>query len=206
MKNVDILIGIPCSGKSTFRRNSYNENDIFVISRDDIRNKLIEEYKIPYQDMFKKPEENDPVIHPLYGIKTQDGQWSNIAKMNEEFKERFEDVKEQAVKEVERGKRIVVDLTNTKKLERQEIKDLFKDVESVSFNAFLFEFERNLDLIKKQNQIRGQSNENVIPDFVFDGFIEKFEPVTEDEGFHNIKGIDGLKGLKKINRLKRSVA
>ena len=101
MKHVDILIGIPCSGKTTFRNNSYNQNDIFVISRDDIRNQLIEEYEIPYQDMFKKPKEDDPMIHPVYGIRTQNGTWSNIEKMNADFKERFEYRKEQAVKEIE---------------------------------------------------------------------------------------------------------
>lgn len=206
MKNVDILIGIPCSGKTTFRNNSYNENDIFVISRDDIRNQLIEEYKIPYQDMFKKPKEEDPILHPLYGVKTQDGQWSNIQKMNADFKERFEEVKQQAVKEIQREKRIVVDLTNTTKQDRQYIKDLFKDVDGITFNAFIFEFERNISLIKKQNQVRGDKNENVIPDFVFDDFVNKFEHVTEEEGFDNIKGIDGLKGLKNINKLKRKMA
>jgi predicted kinase len=205
MKNVDILIGIPCSGKSTFRNNSYNQNDIFVISRDDIRNELIKEYEIPYQDMFKKPTEEDHTIHPLYGIKTQNGTWSNIEKMNEEFKERFEFVKSQAVKEIQHGKRIVVDLTNTTKSDRQDIKDLFKDVKDVSFNAYIFEFERNLNLIKQTNQSRGLKQENVIPDFVFDGFIDKFENVDKEENFNNIIGIDGLKGLKRNNKIQRKI-
>lgn len=109
MKHVDILVGIPCSGKTTFRNNSYNQNDIFVISRDDIRNKLIEEYEISYQDKFKKSKEDDPIIHPVYGIKTQNGNWSNIENMNNDFKERFEYRKEQAVKEIENGKRVVFD-------------------------------------------------------------------------------------------------
>lgn len=206
MKHVDILVGIPCSGKTTFRNNSYNQNDIFVISRDDIRNELIQEYEIPYQDMFKKPKDEDPLIHPVYGIKTQSGNWSNIEKMNADFNERFEYRKEQAVKEIEKGKRIVVDLTNTTKSERKEIIDLFKNVDNVSFNAFIFEFERNFELIKETNQIRGQKNENVIPDFVFDNFIDKFENVDLTEGFDNIKGIDGLKGLKKNQKIKRKVS
>lgn len=206
MKHVDILVGIPCSGKTTFRNNSYNQNDIFVISRDDIRNQLIEEYEIPYQDMFKKPKEDDPMIHPVYGIKTQNGNWSNIEKMNNDFKERFEYRKEQAVKEIEKGKRIVVDLTNTTKSERQEIKDLFKDIKDVSFSAFIFEFERNIKLIKETNQVRGQKNENIIPDFVFDNFVNKFENVESDEGFDNIVGIDGLKGLKKTQKIKRKMS
>ena len=47
--------------------------------------------------------------------------------------------------------------------------------------------------------------ENVIPDFVFDDFINKFENVDSSEGFDNIVGIDGLKGLKKTQKIKRKM-
>lgn len=101
----------------------------------------------------------------------------------------------EAINQLQQGKRIIVDLTNLTEVERKEAKDIFDGIENVSFNVIVFEFHNNLPLIKKLNEDRGVNEGKVIPEFVIDKMVEKFEPVGEKEGF-NIQYIDGLKGLK----------
>lgn len=78
-KNVDFLIGVPCSGKTTYRNKHYTSNDFFVISRDDLREDLKEKYGFNYDDFFKKPQDGDKEDSVL-GYVTAEGNWSNVEK------------------------------------------------------------------------------------------------------------------------------
>lgn len=195
MRNVDLLVGIPSCGKTTHRLKEYNQDEIFIISRDDIRTQLMSEYDLTYFELFMKPKSSDPFIHDKLGVKTPEGTWSNLDRVNENLIARFESQKMEAINQLQQGKRIIVDLTNLTEVERKEAKDIFDGIENVSFNVIVFEFHNNLPLIKKLNEDRGVNEGKVIPEFVIDKMVEKFEPVGEKEGF-NIQYIDGLKGLK----------
>lgn len=198
-KEVDILIGVPCSGKSTYSDNNYSD-DVFIISRDNIRHELIRKTAFKYSDFFVKPSQGDEEHH-LYGFVTDDDNWSNIKYLNRELKERFDRSISQAVSKLDHGKRVAVDLTNLTRKERDDIKSWFKEVEDVKFNAIIFDFKENLDLIKEQNKKRGMSEDKFIPNFVIDKMVESFEDISLDENFTEISFVDGLKGLKEDQKL-----
>tara|TARA_B100000700_G_scaffold230615_1_gene255018 strand:+ start:970 stop:1590 length:621 start_codon:yes stop_codon:yes gene_type:complete len=201
-QKVEILVGIPCSGKSTYRKNKKDLENTLVVSRDDIKEQLIEEYGIDYQSMYKKPTENDPKEHPVYGVQTESGEWSKIKEMNDQLIERFDIQKKDSIKAVFEGKNVIFDLTNLTKKERSPIIEMFQDFD-VEINAINFKYEGNLDLIKKLNEKRGKETNNFIPEFIIDGMIDKIEYATKQEGFDNVKKIDGLKDLKNKQKIKR---
>tara|TARA_B100002019_G_C21265423_1_gene599143 strand:- start:1466 stop:2086 length:621 start_codon:yes stop_codon:yes gene_type:complete len=194
-QKVEILIGVPCSGKSTYRGKTYNPETTFIVSRDDIKKDLIEEYGIDYQSMYKRPQEGDPQEHPLFGVQTESGEWSKVKEMNDQLSERFDIRKKDSIKAIFEGKDVVFDMTNLTVKEREEIKDLFKDFD-VDINAINFKFEGNEKLIKELNQKRGEQTNNFIPEFIIDDMMEKCEFATLDEGFSNVVKIDGLSSLK----------
>ena len=193
LREVDLFIGIPCSGKSTYKRKNYDEKNIFTISRDDIREELMTKYDMNYSDLFLLPKVSDPFMHEKYGIKTPEGTWSNVDRINEELVVAYEAQKIESILQLQQGKRIVADLTNMTVSERSEIKEIYEGLEAINFNAIVFEFHNNLSTIKSENKI--------IPDSEIDIMVAKFEPLTNDEGF-NVKYVDGLKSLKSERKLK----
>lgn len=208
MPNVTFLIGVPCSGKSSYRNT--NLKDYFSISRDDIRDQLIKEFNddfslsrdnitenlnLNYSDLFKKPNENENE-HPLYGLKTEDGQWSILKHINQLLTERFNQRLYDAIEFAKNNGNVVIDLLNLSKKEREELKSKFSSIKNISFNAIIFEFEKNMDLIKKLNTKRGQETGKVIPDHLYTVFVAQYNK-PEKEEFDKIIEIDGLKNLKK---------
>lgn len=198
MKNVTFLVGVPCSGKSTYRELKH-KND-FCISRDDLREQLMVEYNLNYDDLFKKPSEND-TTHEKYGNITEDGNWSVIKEVNHVLLNRFNSTVQEAIDTVKKGGNVVVDVLNLAKKEREKLKEQFSDIDGVRFNAVIFEFDKNLPLIKKLNVKRGEETGKVIPEFLYEVFTKQYEKPNTKE-FHTVIQVDGLKSLKSKQSLK----
>lgn len=191
---VHFLIGVPCSGKSTYR--SHYFKDAFIISRDDIREQIQVEKNVEYGDFFIKPLETDPESHPKFGLKTPDGHWSFVKEINSIMDQRYNDLLNQAKELVSQGTEIVVDLLNLRSKERLVLIDLFKSVsDKITFHAYVFEFENNLPLILTLNQKRFEETNKLIPEHLYKFFIEGYQK-PEEELFQSIEYVDGLAGLK----------
>lgn len=201
-KQVDILVGLPCSGKSTYLGKEYDQENLFIISMDNIRYEYAEKTGFSYSNFFEKPKENEKT-HPLFGEKTESGNWSTLEIINDAMHKDFKSRIRQASSELEHGKKVVVDMTNLTKKVRSGVKNWFKDVDGVGFKAVVFEFEKNIDLIQFQNKLRGETEDKVIPDFVISGMAKSFEPIDLDEGIADVVFVDGLKGLKEDSKIDR---
>ena len=193
-KIVETFIGVPCSGKSS-KLNEYDSEKTFVISRDDIRYQLIKNTDFSYSDLFLRPGEGD-VKHDKLGIVTESGEWSKVAFLNKRLIELFDLRTKQASLALNEGNKVVVDLVNLTKKERNSIKEWFKDIKDVEHHAVVFDYENNLDVIKKQLLVREKKEDKSIPFFVIENMILKSEPI-EDNEFAKIIEVDGLKGLKE---------
>lgn len=194
-KIVDIFVGVPCSGKSTYFKKHYKEDEVFVISMDNIRYSYAEKTGISYSEQYERPSK-DELFHEKFGVKNERGQWSVLAKLNEEMHRDFYKMTRDAVKALNSGKRVVVDMTNLTKKGRKGIKKWFKKVDGVIFNVLVFEFENNFELIKKQIKIRGVQENKIIGEDVLYSMRESYQPLEDEEGFDSVSYIDGLKGLK----------
>lgn len=191
---VHFLIGVPCSGKSTYRQLHFK--NAVIISRDDIREQIQVENNVEYGDFFIRPTDSDLDHHPKFGHKTEDGHWSLVKDINQLMDERYKKSLEIAKQLILQGKEIVVDLLNLRSKERLILINLFKEIsEDISFHAYVFEFENNLPLILQLNKKRFETTNKYIPDSLYESFISGFEE-PEPHLFNSIEYIDGLAGLK----------
>lgn len=201
-KNVDILVGLPCSGKSTFTK-KYKEN-IFIVSRDNIRDDLMKEYNVDYQEMFLiPPKDSEGMVHPKYGKALPSREWELIKEINKDLTARYIEQTIEAKKELKKGTRVVIDLLNLTKKDRLRAKSIFQGVKDVNFTIIKFEFVNNFSLILKQNEKRSKIEKKHIPSWVIEKMKEHYDEIDlKEEGFQQLKEIDGLKGLKVKNKLK----
>lgn len=89
MKTIEILCGIPCSGKSTYANDYYNNNFVFSISRDDIRESY--HFNSPY--VYSKQNENKvtEIFNKYCNCKLNDKNFSIIILDNTHCKEKYID-------------------------------------------------------------------------------------------------------------------
>jgi predicted kinase len=198
-KEVELFIGVPCSGKSTHLQSNYQKDEVFVVSRDDIRDDIIKGTEYVYSDFFAIPHKGD-ADNEKYGHIRKNGAWSKVETLNTILYEKFKKRVERAVYKVESGTKVVIDLLNMTRKERDEVKSWFKEVDGVKFSAVVFDYENNLETIKNQIHKRGKLENKVIPFNIVEKIIEISDPVNFDE-FSSIKYVDGLAQLKKENAL-----
>nr|WP_306309397.1 AAA family ATPase [Vibrio sp. D431a] len=192
------MIGVPCSGKSTYRNQMFGKKT-FIISRDDLRDKIVSEmrqaeFDVSYEDFFAKPEEGEEFSSRLYEV--VNGEWSLVAEMNKRLKIRFQDQIELAKELAKFGYEIVIDLLNHTLAERKVFIQTFQELDSsVEFNAVVFDFEQNREKIKVLNERRAQQGK-AIPYFVIEKFMRDLEvPSFPSEPFSKITHVDGLQGV-----------
>lgn len=205
-KVVELFVGVPCSGKSTHLNENYNHNEIYVISMDNIKYIYAEKMKLGYEEFFERPTESEierNMVSDKYGAITENGQWEKLEAANTAMRKDFSSMVRRSHNALEEDKRVIVDMTNLTKKERKNAMKWYKDVEDVHFEATVFEFEENLDLIMDQNRKRGQEENKFIADFVIPMMVKRFQPIEIDEGINEIKFVDGLKGLKEELELKQ---
>jgi len=198
-KEIELFVGVPCSGKSTYLQSNYQKENVFVVSRDDIRNDIIKGSEYVYSDFFVVPKKGD-ADNEKYGHIRKNGAWSKVETLNIILHEKFKKRVERAVYKAESGTKVIIDLLNMTKPERDEAKSWFKDVKDVKFSAVIFDYENNLETIKTQINKRGKTENKIIPFEIVEKVIAVSDPVNFDE-FSTIKYVDELAQLKKENAL-----
>ena len=175
-KSLLILVGPPAIGKSTWVKQ--NAPNAFIVSRDDIVNKVAEKYGLTYDDMF------DPVNKDKNN------------EINHEFSKRIPEA-------MQSDKDIVVDMTNMGVGSRKRMLGSFKNIlDSYKKVAVVFNFEgsdvqraiKNI-AAKRAEETKADGGSKTIPPFVFDKMFASYEEPTKEEGFDDIINVDDSKRL-----------
>ena len=207
-KKIYILVGPPSVGKTTWIKN--NVPNAYVISRDEIAEKVAAANGWTYDDLFVGPPADAELgsEDPKYGkvIKSPDYMtWQPISfekvfKANSQVQKMFTDKVKGAV---DSRKDIVVDMTNMNINARagalQAIKGFEKDFLKI---AVVFKFEGMEGLIKTVATKRAEAAKRMgksktIPAAAFDRMFKSYQKVGKREGFDKIINADTKSGLEK---------
>lgn len=196
MQKVTFLIGIPCSGKSTYREKELK--DAFPISRDDIQTSIINAFQrdgadFTYADFFARPSEFE-LSHPRLGDVEANG-YVLVSQANELLDNIFKYRIKSARNHLRAGGDVVVDLLNLTKEERAPlINELQIEGKNIPFEAVVFKIGENLSKIEALNARRSSSGK-FIPFAVIQGFANIMTPpCPETEAiFSKVLFVDGLK-------------
>lgn len=176
MSNLIFLIAPPCHGKTTYRENNFKNS--YIISRDDIRENVIEKYNVSYADLFAKPGENEKI--DLLVSKIENDYLSSIFN---------------AKNALDNGQDVVIDLA--KLMTQKDRDDISNKIlgNSSKHNKIAIIFEANNKIVEKLNKKRGDETGKVIPFQVIENIKKQFEPINDNEGFVEIKKIKSFKKL-----------
>jgi predicted kinase len=155
---VTILVGPPCTGKTTYLKGIPHD---YVVSSDNIVDKLCQEHKISYRDYFG------------YSHKSRIKK-----KRNALFKEVIEASKNYS--------HVVWDLTNLKRVNRKQIMSYYP---RAIFNAIVFDFTGNEQSLLKLNKKRYTETGKFIQEKVLHEMFKSFQPVKLNEGFTKVTDI-----------------
>lgn len=197
MNEIEILISIPASGKSTYLRKKIEEESdkwdkTFVISRDDIVEELKDKYKMEYADFFKNTDEIKHILEEIKEIAIEREKVALNALLNEE------------------RVKVFIDRTNINKKAREIIYSSFKEAiesKNVNIKATVFNFSPEyLNIILDLNEKRYEETGKYIPEKVIHDFVASFEPIDGDEIFiyNEINYVSPLKNLKRNDRKYKS--
>ena len=156
VKAIYVLVGPPAVGKSTWIKQTFNKIQPFVINRDDIVEKVAEQYNWTYDDLFQVPikdVEKEGDIHQKYGtvIKSPAGfreplSYDKVVEANK----KVQDIFNQRVAQGKGKENIVVDMTNMSAGARKGALKAIEGAEDEYHKvAVVFNFEGAEDIIKK---------------------------------------------------------
>lgn len=189
-----ILIGPPGVGKSTWVKNNLLDRNPYIISRDDIVEKVAGDMGLLYDDMFSVPSDNYSLgdIHPKYGhfvqAQGENSGWSNIIDGNH----RINFILHQRTTQAQTQKCIVVDMTNLTRKTRKwilgKILNHLDNPDSYKKIAVEFDFTGKEELLKddikkRELEYKKLGKSKTISDRVLSRMIGQWQPVTLDEGF-----------------------
>jgi len=153
-----VLVGPPCSRKSTWLKNNAGENTV-VISRDALVETAGKKRGISYGEAFKFLNENPDVA-----------------------KSEVDEVLNTTYMEARKAKKdVVVDMTNMSKKGRRKWVNEFK-----GYNAKCMVFLTGYDNLLECNKKRGEETGKHIPDFVVRDMCKRFTLPMYSEGFTSI--------------------
>lgn len=182
-KTIWVLVGPPSVGKSTWINKTFGKySRPYIINRDDIVEKVAEEYGLSYDDMFTNPP-SDQIIEAN----------NKVQKL---FNER--------VREARGQEKIVVDMTNLTVNSRKSALKSVSGLESEYYKiAVVFKFLGFEDLIRsvakqRSGDYKKLGKSKTISDKVFDSMFGRYQEVQDEEGFDEIIEVDNLQDLQKI--------
>ena len=202
------LIGTPAIGKSTWIKKMADPNNTFVISNDDVAEKITSSIGWTYNDVFKIPPNTSEVgdIDGKYGeVTISDGQkkYSKVSEVRDEISDAFSQVISLAKNT---RKNVVIDLTNMVIKDRKSISDKISNPSDIKI-AVIFNFKDKLPILKavskeRELDVEKQGGSKNIPDYVFDRLINNYESPSPEENFDKIIYSNTIPYLKKIANIK----
>ncbi len=207
-KKLFVLVGPPAVGKSTWIKNTFSGiGNPYIISRDDIVEKIAHSYGWNYDEMYAGPPEDAVVgdIDQKYGEVVPSPTWMTWQrlsffkvleanyKVGIDFKTR--------VAEANGRDNIIVDMTNVDKEDRAKaLSFVGNDYEKI---AIVFEFHGAEDIIQKVVTDRAEAAKRMgknktIPAAAVTRMFAAFERPTKDEGFDIITSVDNRELLRKL--------
>lgn len=209
-KRIWVLVGPPSVGKSTWLKKTFGDKKPYVISRDDLVEKVSEANGMTYDDMFASPPEGSQegdtdekygtVVKSPAFMKWQPLSFDKVLNLNHQVQKLFTQRVQSASMQ---GEDIVVDMTNMNAGAR---KGALKAIEGKEENykkiAVVFNFKGGEEIIKKMAAKRAETAKRMgksktIPPQAFDRMFSSFEEVKPEEGFDEIVSVDNLESLKK---------
>ena len=220
-KSIYVLVGPPSVGKSTWIKQTFDKIQPFVINRDDIVEKVADQYGWTYDDLFQTPINNidkEGDKHEKYGtvIKSPIGSRDPLSydKVLEANK-KVQDIFNQRVAQGKGKENIVVDMTNMSAGARKgALKTIEGDEDEYHKVAVVFNFKGAEDIIKKiaakrSEEMKAQGKSKTIPPEAFDRMFSNFQQVSSDEGFDEVVNVDNIEKFKqslaenKTNKMKQ---
>jgi len=211
-KKIFVLVGPPSVGKSTWINKTFGgTQNVYVISRDDLAEKVAKEYGWTYDDLFVPPAgdakegDNDPkygeVVKSPAFMTWQPLSFTKILEANNKIHKLFT---ERVAAAQASNKPIVVDMTNMNAASR---KSALKAIEGKEPEyekiAVVFKFQGSEELIKKiaakraaEYKARGESK--TIKPEVMDRMFKSYQQVTPEEGFDKVIDIDNIQQLTQV--------
>ncbi len=226
-KKIYVLIGPPSVGKSTWIKETFKNVNPYIINRDDLAEKVAEEYGWTYDDMFVSPplDSNEGDKSDKYGEVVKAPSYMNwpgapkvvydkVVEANGKVQNLFTERVKGAI-----GKdTIVVDMTNMNVGSR---KGALKSIEGKEYEyhkvAVVFNFKGAEDIIKKVAQKRAEDAKKMgksktIPEAAFDRMFQSYdltdsgkelseqevESRLKQEGFDEVIMKDNTEELRKV--------
>ena len=212
-KTIWVLVGPPSVGKSTWINKTFGEVKPYIINRDDIVEKVSEEYGWTYDDMFMTPPDDSKEgdKSEKYGVVQKAPAYMNwpgapklvydkVVEANGKVAQLFN----QRVAGAKGQEKIVVDMTNMNSGSRKSALKAIEGQEGEYHKvAVVFNFKGSEDIIKKVAQKRAEDAKKMgksktISNEVFDGMFKRYQEVSKDEGFDEVVNQDNTEELKKV--------
>lgn len=210
MQYIYFLIGPPAIGKSTYTRE--NLPHCKTVSRDTTAENKAKSLGLAYDELFSYPtlEYSIGDVVPgkeKYGVVVENTittykypiAYENVLRYNHEIDA---EVANMFLGYIDEGHDVIIDMTNIRK-DRRDIFNLIiperDDIRKVAV-VFNFQGEEMVDLIKKVAHKRHMKSvekgygKNITPGMI-EMMVSMYEPVTEEERFHEIIHVDNKQGL-----------
>ena len=212
-KTIFVLVGPPAVGKSTWIKETFRDEQPYIINRDSIAEEVARGLGMTYDDMFAAPPEGsvEGSEHGKYGrvVKSPPSvpwplSYSKILAANSSINEQLKDKMAGAATS---GRDIVVDMTNmTAKARSKALFAVAGKDEMFRKVAVVFPFEGAEEVIKKiavkrSREIKLQGGSKTIPPQVLDTMMGSFEKVSNDEGFDDVVNVDNRDKLREKLRM-----
>jgi hypothetical protein len=210
-KTIYVLIGPPSVGKSTWIKNTFGEIQPFVINRDDIVEKVAEEYGWTYDDLFSSPikdVEKEGDKNEKYGIVIKSPAYMTWSPLSYdkvlEANGKVQDIFNKRVVDGKGKENIVVDMTNMNSGSRKGALKVIEGVEGEYHKvAVVFSFKGAEETIKKMaakrsEEMKAQGKSKTIPPAAFDRMFTSFQEVSPEEGFDEVVNVDNTSELKRV--------
>ena len=207
-KKIFVLVGPPSVGKSTWIKNTFQE-DPYTINRDDIVNQVADSMGWTYDDMFVPPEKEANIGHKdeKYGevVKSpeymtwQPLSYDKVVAANNKIHKLFLD---RVAGAQASGQDIVVDMTNMSAGARKGALGAVDDGDYKKV-AVVFDFEGAEKIIKtiaakRAAAAKKRGKSKTIPPEAFDRMFKSFQKVDPSEGFDEVISVDNREILTKL--------
>ena len=212
-KTIYVLVGPPSVGKSTWIKQTFSEVSPYVINRDELAEKVAEEYGWTYDDMFMSPpaDSTEGDVSEKYGKVVPAPAYMNwpgapklvydkLVEANGKVQKLFTD----KVSGAKGQDNIVVDMTNMNSGSRKGALKAIEGQESEYHKvAVVFNFKGSEDIIKQVGRKRAEEAKKLgksktISDDVFDRMFKNYQEVSPEEGFDEVIMKDNTEELKRV--------